>query len=525
MAYKPLTEDQYNMALNKGFSPQQIIDMEKIRKEQNTSPAPNYLQRVGNDFSTAGQEITSGIQKGAEQYTKGVQQANQSDNFLDAAKGELSATGGLLRSGLRTVGGVASAAFAPITEAPIVKQGIETAGNLVSKIPGVSQLTQKANQLAQQHPEAAKDVQNVFDVATLGVGSGAAKPIASAAEQAGESLVKSGAAAIDSNAFKFAQKLVSPVETKEIKLDQVGRTTEAGGLFKKDIVTPTSQEIDSAKEVAQVPGISPSNTYQKNFNLIRDYNVKQAQQLESDVSKYDFVIPKKEINARLNSAAEDLKNSPVIVGDAEVTAQKLLNGAKKFVAENEGKGSGILKARKEYDQWVLSQRPKAFDAKSENAFTLANKAVRDTLNDTLDEYATNLGVKDSLKKQSALYRAMDNIEPKAAEEANSVFGRALQRIGQALGTRNKMVQTLAALTGIGVFGAAATYAAPLTIATGAGFLLYQGGKLVMKPGVRTAVGKLLKESGDSISVGDKAILQHTLDTFSEAPQEDTSSKE
>lgn len=527
MTYKPLTEEQYNNALNAGFSSDQIIAMEKQRKAENTPPPPNYLQRVGADFSQAGQDVVSGIQKGADQFSAGMQQAS-SPNLGEAALGEAKAVGGLLRGGLRTVGGVAEAAFAPITEAPIVKQGLEAAGNLISKIPGVSAVAQKAGEFSQAHPEAAKDIKNVFDIGTLGIGSGAAKPISSALESAGAAAVRSGAAAVDANAFKFAQELIKPTETAAVKLDQVGRTVEKGSLlnpFKRDIVTPTSGEVDSAKEVAQIPGISPANTFQKNFNLIRDYNVKQAQQLESDVAQYDFVIPKREVNSKLDRAVAELKDSPLIVGDAEKMANKLIEGAKKFIAKNEGKGSGLLKARKEYDQWVLSQKPKAFDAKAENAFTIANTAVRNVLNTTLDENAINLGVKDSRKKQSALYRAMDNVAPKAAQEANTIFGRTLQRIGNMLGTRNQLVQTLAAATGIGVFGAAAAYALPLTIASTAGFLVYRGGKLLMKPGVRTAIGNLLQKSGDLISVADKAILQHTLDTFTEDLPEDTSGQE
>lgn len=523
MAYKPLTEQQYNSAISSGFSPDQIISMEQRRKQQETPAEPNYFQRVGSDFAQAGQDVMSGIQKGGEQYASGVQKANNATGFVDAAKGELEATGGLLRSGLRTVGGVASAAFSPITELPGVKQGLEAAGGLISKIPGVGAVAQKAGELAQKYPEGAKDVKNVFDTATLGIGTGVAKPAEAALAKAGTALEKSGVAAVDAAKFKFAQDLVKPVENAATKLEQVKRTTEVGGIFKKDIVTPTSGEIQSAKEVAQVPGVSPSNTYQKNFNLVRDYNVAQAQKLEADVAAYDFVIPKREVISKLNVAADSLKESPLIVGDAEKMANRLIEGAKKFVAANDGKGSGLLKARKEYDQWVLSQKPKVFDAKAENAFTIANRAVRGTLNDTLDENAVNLGVKDSLKKQAALYNAMDTIAPKAAEEANTVFNRALQRIGKNLGTRNKLVQTLAAATGVGVFGAAATYALPLTIGTGIGFLVYQGGRLVMKPGVRIAIAKLLKESGTLLEPADRAILQHTLDTFTEDLPEDTSS--
>lgn len=506
MAFQPLTQQQYQSAINAGYSPDTIITMEKKRKAESATKEPNYFQRVASDYSKAGQDITSGIQQGAQDI-----QGQDTSTFGGLAK----AVGQDLRIGLRTAGGVASAAFAPITEAPGIKQGIQAIGTGISKIPGVSQVAQKASQVATQHPQAAKDVQNVFDIATLGVGSGAAKPVGAALSKTANVLERSGLEASQAAKNKFAQELVKPVETSAVKLDQVKRTTESGGLFKKDVVTPTPFEVQSANEVAQIPGVSPKNTFQKNFNIVRDFNSQQAQQLESDIKQYDFVIPKKEINSRLNAVGNTLSQSPLIVGDAAKMASRLIAGAKKFVEQNEGKGSGILKARKEYDSWVLDQKPKAFDAKAENAFTMANKEVRDTLNTILDENATNLGVKDSLRKQFSLYRAMENIAPKAADEANTVFGRTLQKIGKTLGTRNKLVQTLAAATGVGVFGASAAYALPLTIATGLGFLTYKAGKLVMKPEVRIAIARLLESSGNLLDPVDKAVLQSALDNYSE----------
>lgn len=491
--FKPLTKQQYDSAIASGFTPSQIIANEKIRKEKETPKQPNYFERVAQEYNKAGQDIVSGFQEGAKKATQG-----------DVLGGQNTAL-------LRTVGGVAGATFAPITEAPIIKPALEAIGTGISKIPGVDTLVQKATELAQKHPESAKDLQNIIDIATLAAGSGAQKPVAKVLEKAGANVERSGLASMDVAKNTFAQELVKPVETTATKLEQVRRTTEAGGLFKKDIVTPTASEVLSAKEVAQIPGISAKNTFQRNYNLVRDFNVKQAKQLESDIAKYDFIIPKKEVISKLDAVANTLKTeNPLIVGDAEKTANKLIAGAKKIIQENEGKGSGLLKARKEYDSWVLSQKPKAFDAKAENAFTIANDAIRQTMNTVLDENAINVGVKDSLRKQSSLYRAMENIAPKAAEEANTVFGRTLQRIGKTLGTRNKLVQTLAAATGVGVFGAATTFAMPLTLATGAGFLLYRGGKFLVKPEVRVAIGKLLKESGNLLSPADKATMQKIL---------------
>lgn len=495
--FQPLTKEQYDSAIKSGFTPQQIIANETQRKAQNAPQPQGYFSRVGQDYATAGKNIISGIKEAAGQMQRG--------NVLE----------GIKTAALRTVGGVAGATFAPITEAPVIKPGLEAIGTGIAHIPGVDIIVQKANELAQQHPELARDFQNIIDIATLGVGSGIQKPIGTALEKAGVAVEKSGIVAIDIAKQTFAQKLVSPIETAAVKLQQVGRTTEAPGFFAKDIVTPTKMEAQAAKEVAQIPGIAEGNTFQKNFNLVRDYNVVQAKQLEADLTKYDFVIPKKEVISKIDQAAKELQANPLIVGDASKTASRLVAGAKKFIQENEGKGSGLLKARKEYDSWVLSQKPKAFDAKSENAFTIANKTIRDTMNTILDENATNLGIKDSLAKQSSLYRAMENIAPKAAQEANTPLLRAFDNVGKILGVKSRLVQAVATAVGIGGLGAAATFAPAVATLGGVGFIIYKAGKLVMKPEVRIALGKLLQESGKLLNPADRKILQDAYDSYQE----------
>ena len=502
--FTPLTEEQYNNAKNSGFTHQQIIEMEKKRKADNT-PAqkePNYFKRVWSQYSQAGQDIVSGIEKGAEQVARGEVQGG--------VRGALNIAGGLGRSALRTVGAVTGATFAPITEAPLIKPALEKAGAGISKIPGVDIIIGKVTELAQKHPELAKDFQNIIDIAIVGGGGATQKPVGTALKRAGVEIEKAGVEALNVVKQKFALDLVKPIETKAVKLEQVGRTTEAGGLFKKDIVTPTKFEESAAKEVSQISGISKKNTFQKNFNLIRDFNREQAKQLESDVAKFNFIIPKKEVMSRLDDAAKELESSPLVVGDAAKTAQRLIEGARKIINENEGTGSGLLKARKDYDKWVLSQKPKVFDATAENAFTTANNAVRRTLNDLLDEKAPNIGIKDSLRKQSSLFNAMENVGPKAAEEANTVFGRTMQRVGRTLGTKNKIVQGIAAAVGIGGLGAAATFATPAVVIGGIGYFIYRGGRLILNPQVKILLGRLLQISGHLLNPSDRKMIEKAI---------------
>ena len=506
MAYQPLTREQYQNVINTGLGHQEIIAFEIKRKEQEKEESGGYLSRVWEQYAQAGEDIISGIQRGAAGLEAGIEEGG--------IAGRLKATGSLLRSGLRTAGGVAGATFAPITEAPGIRQALGFAGEKISGIPGVETIIQSLTNLSKKHPEIAKDVQNTIDIAVLLAGTKAQKPAGAGLEKAGAKIEKSGVTSAKIAKENFAQRLVSPVETKAIKLSQVGRTKEAGGFFKRDIVTPTTLELKAAKEVAKIPGISAKNTFQKNFNLVKDYNVVQAKQLVDDIAKYDFAISKKQVLSQLDDVAKSLKKSPLIVGDAEKTANKLLAGAKKFVDSNKASGSGLLKARKEFDAWVKSQKPKVFDAKAENAFTIANDKVRQTLNTILDEKAINLGIKDSLSKQSSLFTAMSNIGPKAAIEANTPLYRALGRIGTILGVKSRLVQGIAAAVGIGGLGAAATFAPPVAILGGIGFITYKAGKLIMSPQVRIALGKLLQTSGHLLNPADKKIIENAIRIYS-----------
>lgn len=338
-----------------------------------------------------------------------------------------------------------------------------------------------------------------------------AGPLSKPLIPAGKALQESAAASTAKTQQAAVQELVMPERTLNVKKEQVSRSTETGrGPFLKTEVKPTRGEQASVDAVIKILGVSSNKSFQKNYNVIRDYNIVKAQQLETDVAANNFIVPRREVASKLNKAAQELQKSPVIVGDAQTTADRLIRGALSIVAKNEGTGAGILKARKEYDAWVLSQRPKAFDAATENAFTLANRAVRDVLNDVLETNTKNVAVRESLREQSAIYRALDNIEVKAAKEADTFFGRMIDKIERTLGTRNRFVQILAATAGLGVFGASVVFAKPLTAATVTGWILYRSGKMILNPKVKQALGDLLANEGARIPISERTLLEKLL---------------
>jgi hypothetical protein len=406
-------------------------------------------------------------------------------------------------SGIQTVGAIAGGVGDIIGETvgaiPGVKQligGIANAYGTYNKAIGGASAKEVGavyNSFKEKHPTAAKDLESIFNIATLMPTYKGAQIAGKVSDVGGNALLKSAEKSTLKGAEEFAAKLVKPVDTKKSMLFDVTRTSETGsGIFKKSIIEPTYSEKLAGQTVKLVPGISPNKTFQQNYNIIRDYNKTLASSLEKDIANTKFIIPKKEVISKLEQAAKTLTENPLIVGDAEKMANKLIEGAKKIVNENAGNGSGLLKARKDFDIWVKSQKPNVFQANAENALTIANKEIRNAFNNLLESKSPSVGLKARLAQQHSLFSALEAIAPKAMVEANTAIGRGMQNIGKVLGTKNKAVQATAAVAGIGGLGAAATFAPAIAAIGIPSWLLYKGGKQLLKPGVRKAAGTVLK---------------------------------
>ena len=75
----------------------------------------------------------------------------------------------------------------------------------------------------------------------------------------------------------------------------------------------------------------------------------------------------------------------------------------------------------------ISKGPNIFDPQQEGAISIALRSIRQTTNDFIDSKATTAGVKDSLKTIQFI-SCLDNIAPKAADEADTVILRAWKNL-------------------------------------------------------------------------------------------------
>ena len=464
--------------------------MGRLTEQLNSNGRLSQTQVEIPDWVTLKQGVASDIQKRRSSFQEGLAsgQSPLSSGFQAVGQGA-GLIGDVLLRGL-------SASVSDVIEKPVVGAIQKGIGRIVETKPA-QQVIESVTNWAKQNPEAARNLEAALNIAALApIGKGAQVGIKGGEKTlsgVGSKLIVSGEEALSANRRAFVQDLVRSAQTKATKEAQVARTTEVGGgITKKSVIAPSFSEDLAGKYVTNIPKVSPKNTLQGNYNVIAEANRAEARTLEASLKTNDFVYPRKELLSRLKNTKAELAKNPVITGDAEKTAEKLIAEIERRINATPSKGSNLLQVRKDFDAWVESQKGgTAFDPVKENAFSVANREIRRTVNTFLDDKAPSVGVKTSLKKQSALYDALDNIKPKAAYEADTALKRFLQRAEGVLGTKNRAVQILAATVGIGGLGAAATFAPGAAVLGTGGYLLYRGGKLVLAPNVRKALGQIL----------------------------------
>lgn len=359
---------------------------------------------------------------------------------------------------------------------------------------GNTKLAQAAKEDAQyakeNYPNAygvAKDVGSIASVLPIGKGAEAAADVTgNLLSDTGQALVKSGENSAANQQAAFAKGLVMPKQTKAVLEDQVDRTTQQG-LLNKKVVEPTPQEQAAINEVAQTPGVKSGNSYQANHNVIQAAKDKEAQALSGKLKDSGIIYNQSEMGTKLDDVLSGLKEEPFIAGSGEPAATAVVNKMQTLVNNNPGTPSGLLRARQQFDAWAKSRKGSVFD-NNQNAFSTAVSSTRQAANDFLSNMVPDAEVKASLQKQSNLYRAMDNIAPKAAGEASNRVSRAVQKAANILPVKGVLAKAAIAAP---VLGAAAV--APALTAGAAG--LYGTGRVLASPTTRKIVGTALDKTG------------------------------
>lgn len=332
-----------------------------------------------------------------------------------------------------TAGGLIGDAIAPLLP-DVVKSKIGDASKYVSD---------KVNQIPGMTPEIHKALSDVFNTLTLEGGAKAEPVVENAAKTAATKVSDAAQSAADTLATKtkqvitktpeqiaakqsdFVDKLILPEMNAKATATAIktGKVAENTALTGTRDVSQTIPNFDKIKtSVEQVPGISSKNTFLQNSNLIHNEISNVAENLKSELQNKGSFTPA-QFNKYMSGVKTTLSENPLIVGDAEKTATKLISKFNSLVKDNGYTPAGLLEARKGLDAWMSAQKGNVFNPATESAVSTALRAIRQGGNDFLASRVPDVAVKDMLEHQSNLYRAIEAIAPKAAKEGPNGFQR------------------------------------------------------------------------------------------------------
>jgi len=299
----------------------------------------------------------------------------------------------------------------------------------------------------------------------------------------------------------YLYTLITPISTKANDEARVKRMTQNDKG--RNVYNPTDEEEEMVNILKRIP-VSADNSLVGNRVILDTEVNKVHNSLVKQLGKSKVKLNKKELNTELESIVDDLQETnPVLVGDASAVAKKIFNKAQQLLAKSDGSPASLMQVRKDLDKWAKQQGKGSFDG-NENAYTVAQRAVRDFLNKKVADAVPETAVLDKLRKQHLLLRASDRLVPKAAQEADTKIGRLVDNFYIATGTTPPKtmlgkVATVGLATsivgGAGMLGALPYLASGAGIGT-IGYAIYRGS---VSPTLRKALSAALRETDNLLS--------------------------
>ena len=225
-------------------------------------------------------------------------------------------------------------------------------------------------------------------------------------------------------------------ESQEATL-KATRNTTSGGILGTNERLMTASEEGMVDSVSKIKGVNPALPIQDNINLVQAQERKLNTAIEVRLGKSGQEVPSGAINAAMREKLNEAVNAnPGIYRTgtkldkaARRQGEKFMAQASAFLDEHGTTPLGIHKARKEFDKFYADQAQKSW-GKGERtpvSTTESYRAIRDAMNEIVDLVEPD--TKTLRTEQSNLIGATQNMMPKAAQQADTAFGRLYQDFG------------------------------------------------------------------------------------------------
>lgn len=416
------------------------IDNSPLKQSFNAigNAGSDYLKGVGSDYQSAAQAITADPTQG---------------------KGGVASIPQVLNQGLDVAAKTTGAVLSPITRAisPVLSPIVNAAGNAINKIPGATDMLNHVNELIDKHPDASKDLGNLFQTFMNVAGAmGSEEAAPKVASAVSDGLDKTGSVIGDTTSV-LKDKIVGtsksspstpPVDingaikdaTPSYNKNMVGepaiknadgtatpRIQPGKGLTGSRTVTPTPLEVAAGNELIKVPGYKTGATALDNFNAVQPELAARGKSLSISLQSENILRPPKEIVSVIKKGINQATDESLLLSKKDPVIKTYLSTANRIINANDGTLAGELKVRQQLDSAYKNARGNsAFGSDRISALDEIHTAARNALNNDIAENAKSTDVKSSLKADSALYRAQEVLRNKAEAEGNSKIDQLMK---------------------------------------------------------------------------------------------------
>jgi hypothetical protein len=317
-----------------------------------------------------------------------------------------------------------------------VKDAVSSGVKAVASSPATKAVLNAWNAFQAQHPEAAKNIGNVVNVAALFGGEGASKAAEPALQTAKDEAVNVAKGLVENIGKAGAERTAASESAKvwETIKPNLTPTETAQGVKSGSVVTKgilrTVTQVPKGDDLKMIEVAKPYVLDAKSPDLAV-YNMQQgiahsATKVREGLKSSDAIWNQNELKGALSKIHE-----PITV-KSDVTLHNTFNNFRRAVLDLAGnaqkKTVGILDVRQKLDKLIESEfGPTIYD--KTNPMSRVIRDFRSTLNDFAEskipdgKLPDGSSFKGELKKQSLLYRAIDNAAPKVGKEGSTAITR------------------------------------------------------------------------------------------------------
>jgi len=308
-------------------------------------------------------------------------------------------------------------------------------------------------------PDVVKAFGDVINTTLLGLGMKAEPKVVEVAGNignAGEKIIQGGkdiiaegkSAGVVQGAKDSTWKIIQPelTTTEQAAARKAGAITNEG-LLRTTTLNPVGRDAEMLK--VATPVLDGVKTASEAVPKLQDAIVKEATSLRNGLKQSKAIWNQNELKGALNA----VDKPHLLSGDLEKAFDKTVNVVLDQSGNANKKLEGLLDVRQQFDSVVAKQYPNLYNGSDAmNAIKTAVKDTRNAINDLIEsklpegKTLDGISYKDSLKKQSLLYDAVDNTATNAAKDSK-VGSNAITRTEAAI-KKHPVVTGVGAAAGI-----------------------------------------------------------------------------